>query len=108
MALLFSGLSRLPISKENVLEISHIISWKSNSAKHVLCIVFLQPYQFKHNKVDRPKSLRIYECHVGIATPEGKVGTYNEFRENVLPRIKNQGIYLLIFFSLRIIYRYLY
>ncbi|KAG6455083.1 1,4-alpha-glucan-branching enzyme [Manduca sexta] len=50
-----------------------------------------QPYQFKHPKVDKPKSLRIYECHVGIATPEGKVGSYNEFRENVLPRIKRQG-----------------
>ncbi|KAH9638911.1 hypothetical protein HF086_013810 [Spodoptera exigua] len=50
-----------------------------------------QPYQFKHPKVAKPKSPRIYECHVGIATPEGKVGTYNEFRDNVLPRIKNQG-----------------
>lgn len=28
---------------------------------------------------------------MGIATAEGKVGTYNEFRDNVLLRIKNQG-----------------
>ncbi|CAG9111719.1 unnamed protein product [Plutella xylostella] len=34
------------------------------------------PYQFKHPKVNRPESPRIYECHVGIATPDGRVG-YN-------------------------------
>ncbi|KOB77542.1 Uncharacterized protein OBRU01_04000 [Operophtera brumata] len=27
-----------------------------------------QPYQFKHPKVSRPASLRIYECHVGYNT----------------------------------------
>lgn len=51
-----------------------------------------QTYTFKHPKVNRPASPRIYESHVGIATPEGKVGTYDEFRENVLPRIKRQGM----------------
>ena len=35
--------------------------------------------------------LLIYECHVGMATAEERVGTYNEFRENVLPRIRNSG-----------------
>ncbi|CAG9564973.1 unnamed protein product [Danaus chrysippus] len=50
-----------------------------------------QPYQFKHRKVKRPSSLRIYECHVGIATNEGRVGTYLEFKDNVLPRIKDLG-----------------
>ncbi|XP_034834814.1 1,4-alpha-glucan-branching enzyme isoform X1 [Maniola hyperantus] len=50
-----------------------------------------EPYQFKHSKVSRPASLRIYECHVGIATNEGRVGTYLEFRDNVLPRIKGLG-----------------
>jgi len=47
----------------------------------------------KNKKVTRPKSLRIYECHVGIATSEYKIGTYDEFRENILPRIKRQGYY---------------
>lgn len=56
-----------------------------------MSIYDFQPYQFKHPKVDRPKSLRIYESHVGIATPEGRVGTYTEFKDNVLPRIKKQG-----------------
>ena len=33
----------------------------------------------------------IYEAHIGMATREEKVGTYNEFREQVLPRIKKGG-----------------
>ena len=33
----------------------------------------------------------IYEAHIGMASEEGKVATYNEFRENILPRIKVGG-----------------
>ncbi len=33
----------------------------------------------------------IYECHIGMAQEEYKVGSYNEFTENVLPRIKKLG-----------------
>ncbi|MCE2617407.1 alpha amylase C-terminal domain-containing protein [Phocaeicola oris] len=49
-------------------------------------------YKF-HRKVFCAKTdpLMIYEAHVGMATNEEKVGTYNEFRENVLPRIKKSG-----------------
>lgn len=36
--------------------------------------------------------MRIYECHVGIASAEAKVGTYKEFADNIIPRIKYQGI----------------
>lgn len=50
-----------------------------------------KPYVMKNKKVPRPKSLRIYESHVGIATSEYKVGSYNEFTDNILKRIKNQG-----------------
>lgn len=35
--------------------------------------------------------LLIYECHIGMATNEEKVGTYNEFRTHILPRIKKDG-----------------
>lgn len=35
--------------------------------------------------------LLIYECHIGMAQDEEKVGTYNEFREKVLPRIIKDG-----------------
>ena len=36
-------------------------------------------------------SLYIYEAHVGMAQEEGKVGTYREFAQYVLPRIKKAG-----------------
>ena len=37
------------------------------------------------------KKLFIYECHIGMAQEEGKVGSYEEFRVNILPRIKKLG-----------------
>ncbi|KAL7948175.1 hypothetical protein V8C42DRAFT_351467 [Trichoderma barbatum] len=37
------------------------------------------------------KSIRIYEAHVGISSPEQRVTTYEEFTENTLPRIKDLG-----------------
>ncbi len=37
------------------------------------------------------KDLYIYEAHVGMAQEEGKVGTYREFADLVLPRVKTAG-----------------
>jgi 1,4-alpha-glucan branching enzyme len=50
-----------------------------------------EQYHFRHQRLPRPKSLRIYEAHVGISTPEQRIGTYKEFTANVLPRIKRLG-----------------
>ncbi len=33
----------------------------------------------------------IYECHIGMAQEKGAVGSYKEFTQNVLPRIKELG-----------------
>ena len=33
----------------------------------------------------------IYECHIGMAQEEGKVGSFKEFTDNILPRIKELG-----------------
>lgn len=48
-------------------------------------------YVFQNKRPKLPTSLKIYEAHVGISTPEPKVGTYNEFTDNVLPIIKDLG-----------------
>ena len=50
------------------------------------------PYEFK-KKNFKPDTnpLLIYECHVGMAQDAEKVGTYTEFKDNVLPRIKKDG-----------------
>ncbi len=56
--------------------------------------VFWNPpeaYQFKNSRPVRPKSLRIYEAHIGICTPEPKVASYDDFRLQVLPRIAALG-----------------
>ena len=49
-------------------------------------------YAFKH-KDFKPKQdpLLIYECHVGMAQEREGVGTYIEFKDNVLPRVKAAG-----------------
>ncbi len=38
-----------------------------------------------------PSPLLIYECHVGMAQEKEGIGSYDEFRENVLPRVKKDG-----------------
>lgn len=50
------------------------------------------PYTFKIKRfVPKTDPLLIYECHIGMATNEEKVGTYDEFRRQVLPRVKELG-----------------
>lgn len=49
-------------------------------------------YEWKHifHRInDTP--LLIYECHIGMGQDQEKVGTYNEFRENIIPRIVKAG-----------------
>jgi len=49
-----------------------------------------KPYTFRHEtpKVD---TVLIYESHVGMAQEEGRVGSFEEYRTNILPRIKKAG-----------------
>lgn len=48
-------------------------------------------YKFQHRKPMKPNNLKIYECHVGIATEKLEVGSYRNFADNIIPRIKKQG-----------------
>ncbi|MCB2294855.1 alpha amylase C-terminal domain-containing protein [Clostridium algoriphilum] len=41
--------------------------------------------------VDNTKPLFIYEAHVGMAQEKEGMGTFNEFTENILPRVKAAG-----------------
>ena len=51
-----------------------------------------EPYRWKVEdfKPDT-KPLLIYECHVGMAQEKEGLGTYTEFRDNILPRIAADG-----------------
>lgn len=49
-------------------------------------------YTWEHQRpTSPPRPLLIYEAHVGLAQEEAKVGSYNEFREHILPRIADAG-----------------
>jgi 1,4-alpha-glucan branching enzyme len=50
-----------------------------------------EPYTFRHAAPPAPRSLRIYEAHVGMALEEGRVGTFGEFMRSVLPHIAALG-----------------
>ncbi|KIW68069.1 1,4-alpha-glucan-branching enzyme [Phialophora macrospora] len=50
-----------------------------------------EKYTFKNPRPPYPKSVRIYEAHVGISSPELRVSTYKEFTKNMLPRIQYLG-----------------
>ncbi|RMD43155.1 hypothetical protein DV735_g1923, partial [Chaetothyriales sp. CBS 134920] len=50
-----------------------------------------EKYVFKNARPPKPASVRIYEAHVGISSPETRVATYKEFTKNMLPRIHHLG-----------------
>ena len=51
-----------------------------------------KPYEWKKNTFKAKKDpLLIYECHIGMGQDAEKVGTYTEFRDNVLPRVIKDG-----------------
>jgi 1,4-alpha-glucan branching enzyme len=52
-----------------------------------------EPFGWRHGP-PRPRDregLRVYEAHVGMAQEEGKVGSFHEFTEKILPRIGRLG-----------------
>ena len=52
-----------------------------------------KPYEWKHShfRIDPNDPPLIYECHVGMAQEKEGLGTYVEFRDHILPRIKELG-----------------
>ena len=50
-----------------------------------------KPFDWTDQDFKGEEGLYIYEAHVGMAQEEGKVGTYREFADDVLPRVKKAG-----------------
>ena len=50
-----------------------------------------KPYRWRNVSPPARGTPLIYEAHVGMASEEGKVATYAEFRDQMLPRIKAAG-----------------
>ena len=50
------------------------------------------PYRWRCKDFRRPaEAPLIYEVHIGMAQQEGKIGSYQEFCANILPRVKASG-----------------
>ena len=77
-------LERIPAYATRVVQDPVTINW--NAQIHVP-----KAFPWTDGKFRPKKDLFVYECHIGMAQEEGKVGSYNEFTENVLPRIKALG-----------------
>ena len=50
-----------------------------------------KPYEWKNPGPGPRRNPLIYECHIGMCSEEEKVGSFAEFRMNVLPRVKALG-----------------
>ncbi|MBQ0096616.1 MAG: alpha amylase C-terminal domain-containing protein [Bacteroidales bacterium] len=50
-----------------------------------------EPYSWKNGGPGPRRNPLVYECHIGMSSDQEKVATFEEFRENVLPRVKKLG-----------------
>ena len=76
---------RIPLYARRVVQDPVTRSWSA-----VICDPE-KPFKWTDKGFVPKKNLFIYECHIGMAQEEGKVGSYEEFRVNILPRIKALG-----------------
>ena len=54
-------------------------------------VFFDSVYEFKHSRPAPVQTPKIYEAHVGMSGEKPRISTYTEFRDNVLPRVKEMG-----------------
>ncbi len=78
-------LRRIPLYATRVVQDSETLLWCAEIEET------LQPFAWKDEKFKKPQTPIIYECHIGMAQDKYDVGTYREFRELTLPRIKKLG-----------------
>ncbi|MDD5726966.1 MAG: alpha amylase C-terminal domain-containing protein [Victivallales bacterium] len=50
-----------------------------------------QPYVFRHSSPRRGDGVLIYESHVGMAQEREAIGTFKEYREQILPKVAESG-----------------
>ena len=77
-------LERIPLYATRVVQDPVTHGW--NAVIHIP-----NAFQWTDSGFKPKKNLYIYECHIGMAQEEGKVGSYEEFRIHVLPRVKKLG-----------------
>ena len=88
MAVVISGgreLERIPLYIHRVEQDPQTIAWNG--------VIYdpEKPFAWTDSGFKPKKKLFIYECHIGMAQEEGRVGSYEEFRISVLPKIRDLG-----------------
>ena len=78
-------LERIPLYAQFVVQDQATIQWDA------MIHVPEAPFVWTDAGFRPEKTLYIYECHIGMAQEEPKIGTYIEFRDKILPRIKDLG-----------------
>ena len=59
------------------------VLWKTDNSQ--------KSANIQQSTLNGQQPLFIYECHIGMAQESESVGTYKEFKDNILPRIKDLG-----------------
>ena len=75
----------IPLYARRVVQDPHTVAWCAEVVDN------RKAFDWTDGDFKPAQSLYIYEAHVGMAQEEGKVGSYREFADLVLPRIKKNG-----------------
>ena len=75
----------IPLYARRVVQDPKTITWCAEVVDNY------KTYDWTDGDFEGADSLYIYEAHVGMAQEEGKVGSYREFAQHVLPKIKKAG-----------------
>lgn len=78
-------LRRIPLYATRVVQDPETITWCAELEDT------FAPFAWTDHEFHAPQTPYIYECHIGMAQDKYDVGTYEEFRVNILPRIKKLG-----------------
>ena len=78
-------LDRIPLYATYVVQDPQTIQWSA------VIHAPETPFVWTDSNFIPEKSLFIYECHIGMAQEEPKVGSYREFQDKILPRVKALG-----------------
>ena len=78
-------LDRIPLYANYVVQDPDTHQW--NAVMHIP----QSPFLWTDQAFAPQKTLFIYECHIGMAQEEPRIGSYLEFKEQILPRIKALG-----------------
>ncbi len=77
-------LRRIPLYATRVVQDPQTVLWCAEIEDN-------PPFLWTDDGFKPPRTPLIYECHIGMAQEKYDIGSYDEFRENILPRIKKLG-----------------